>query len=256
MACGCRERFLDCRLCNREVPSWIMLKPRILRCFLPAPVQFPKISTSGRMPSLANLRVAFWDKSCRKISDKRKYGQTSSKMPLLSPLCDFAISSFACQIGASKLDSLRRYTSCRLSSQSSGLNDFLSVEESCLESQQTGSWDEADNMYLSFAFSLSSLSPTLEIRQKPKLLCQRLQGQKCHISRILSFCTTVKAISCSSSTCVMSHCGHDGTPFLILDVFQQVFHSKSQVKARSASFSERSLLFSSSTSTSPKAARA
>ena len=112
MACGCRERFLDCRLCNQEVPSWIMLKPRIRRCFLPAPVQFPKISTSGRMPSLANLRVAFWDKSCRQISDKRQYGQTSSKMPLLSPLCDFAISSFACQIGASKLDSLQRYARC------------------------------------------------------------------------------------------------------------------------------------------------
>ena len=41
--------------------------------------------------------------------------------------------------------------------QSSCLNDFLSVEESCLESQQTGSWDEVDNMYC----TCTSLSPSV-----------------------------------------------------------------------------------------------
>ena len=142
-------------------------------------------------------------------------------MPLLSPLCDFAISSFACQIGASKLDSLRRYARCNCPASTISClwrSHVWSLSRQGAEMR----WITCTvlYLYLSFAFSLSSLSPTLEIRQKPKLLCQRFQDDKRHISRILSFCTTVKAISCSSSTCVMSHCGHDGTPFLILDVFQ------------------------------------
>lgn len=98
-------------------------------------------------------------------------------MPLLSPLCDFAISSFACQIGASKLDSLRRYARCnRPASTISCLwrSHVWSLSRQGAEMRWT-----TCIMYLSFAFSLSSLSPTLKIRQKPKLLCQRFPGHKC-----------------------------------------------------------------------------